>query len=210
MGAATTVLVVALGAGSGCLVGSVSMIGASVFPTLELKSSVLVGTGSALPDKAVGSTGCASSGSGVRFDGSSGAVVVSSLRSFALITCVSTSSDSFDKSESCATDSFSVVTCSSSVTSCCISGVSEGVSVASSSTVLTVGSFGRSSDGDDTGCDEAGVEDAGVEDAGGVRVGSSRVGSGTMLGIELFEEGSVLIVFVTVSTRTGISIPDFA
>lgn len=47
-------------------------------------------------------------------------------------------------------------------------------------------------------------------EVGGVSGGSSRVGSGMMLGAVLFAAGSVLMVFVTVSTRTGISMPDFA
>ena len=46
--------------------------------------------------------------------------------------------------------------------------------------------------------------------AGGARGESSRVGSGTMLGADWFDEGSEFTELATDSTRTGISIPDFA
>lgn len=101
---------------------------------------------------------------------------------------------------SCETDSISVTSGSFSGAFGDSSGASGVESLAGTSMVFTDESVGRLSvDGD--------VVDGEV---GGVSGESSRVGSGMMLGAVLFAAGSVLMVFVTVSTRTGISIPDFA
>ncbi len=94
------------------------------------------------------------------------------------------------------------------VGSCCesrgeSSGVSEGVSVARASVEFTEFSIGRFADGDVVVGMEGGV-------AGGVSGGNSRVGSGTMLGAGVFAVGRAFMAFETDSTRTGISMPDFA